>query len=301
MKQKFLFNFVFLVFFIKIVYAEQKKDSFTQEIEKARQNTQLNFKTQADLIQYCTQEMNSASLQASFIKNNISEINNNCHHLDTEDQINECISSKETVLKKMKNLAQTVSKIQTHCFTDFSLNRMAHSINALEKDLMIFQGRYTRWTQSREQDKQEEYQNRPLLCSLDLGFRYRQMIDWDTQIKIASLAGDVHTFNKGVSAITVLNDYIQILAELCVQEEPDNPLSQSTTALVQEIQKRTQKSQELANQTTDQINNVDLDQWPKKWCSQQKNTTSQAVKELCRNPLNNPSWTYSAYYFSRLN
>ena len=227
MKQKFLFNFVFLVFFIKIVYAEQKKDSFTQEIEKARQNTQLNFKTQADLIQYCTQEMSSASLQASFIKNNISEINNNCHNLDTEEQINECISSKETVLKKMKNLAQTVSKIQNHCFTDFSLNGMAHSINALEKDLMIFQGRYTRWTQSREQDKQEEYQNRPLLCSLDLGFRYRQMIDWDTQIKIASFAGDVHTFNKGMSAIAVLNDYIQILAELCVQEEPDNPLSQS--------------------------------------------------------------------------
>ena len=301
MKQKFLFNFIFLVFFVETALAEQKMDSLTQEIQQARQNTNLHFKTQSDLIQYCIQEMNSVSSQASVMKHNIFEINNHCHNLDTEDQIKECIDSKQTVLKKMKNLAQMVSKIQTQCFADFSLNRIVHSINVLEKDLIIFQGRYTRWTQRKEQDKQEEYQNRPLLCSLDLGFRYRQMIDWDTQIKIASLAWDVYTFNKGVSAIAVLNDYVQILAELCVQEEPENPLSQSALALVQEIHKRTQKSQELADQTIQQMNNVDLDQWPKQWCSQQTSTTSQAIKELCQNPLNNPSWTYSAYYFSRLN
>ena len=301
MKQKFLLRFIFLVFFINVVYAEQQKDSLTQEIQTARQNTHLNFKTQADLIQYCTQEMSSVSSQAVIIKHNISEINNHCRNLDTEDQINECINSKETVLNKMKSLAQTVSIIQTRCFADFSLNRIVHSVNALEKDLMIFQGRYTRWLQRREQNKQEEYQNRPLLCSLDVGFRYRQMIDWDTQIKMASFSGDVYTFNKGVSAIAVLNDYIQILAGLCIQEEPDNPLSQSDLALVQEIHTRTQKSQELADQTVHQINNVDLDQWPKKWCSQQENTSSQVIQELCQNPLNNPSWTYSAYYFSRFN
>ena len=305
MQKKFLLHFVLLVFFIKISFALQKTDSITQDIQKARENTHLHFKAQTDLIQHCVQELRLISSQTLLIQNNISKTTNSCHILNTEDQIKGCIDSKKTILEKMKSLAQTISQTQTRCFSIFhhqaALNRMAYSIHSLEKDLMIFQGRYTRWTQRKKENKQDEYQNGPLLCSLDIGFQYRQMIDWDTQIKMASLIGDVYTFNKGISAIAVLNDYIQILAEFCTQEEPDNPFSQKALTLVQEIQNRVQKSQELTDQTMNQADHTNLDQWPKQWCSQWNTTPPQTIKELCQNPLNNPSWTYSAYYFSRFN
>ena len=275
-----------------------------QRAKRLRDQLNLDFKNEVNAMMNCNKEMRALSAQALQIK--IDLLNSDCKNIQQINQLKQCINNKENSLKKMKALLQNIFAVQIHC-NKFQISIFAGPLNSsienLDTNLSNLKTYYEKTIAQNQAIKNENQKydgNRYFFCSMDISNQYVNTLDVEFRINRSYYTNNVnkiYILKQELKELKALNDYIQTKAKLCLSSiPPAHLLKEKDEKSIANIKRRVQNSQNLLDKELARLQNENLNESPKKVCHALKET-HDLEPELCDNPSNNPSWTYSINHF----
>lgn len=304
-------HLLFIIFFLSSTLYTQSgfSENIAEEIKKAREASRSRFKQKTNEIQNCTEEINHLSSKITHLKQDISEKALVCKALDNADQFKECTQLKKKAIDKIKNLAKMTVETRERCLLfEFSpiLTKIDSIIPSMQSDLSSMNDQYQRLVEYKKEQKTsrkiEHDKDKYFDCRGDIWTQSSVLVDWYLPIKTAHRTGNLYYFKKGMSALKIINDAIATQAQICldINISNDKEVQENLEEIKQEIKdikETVQENQAFVDELTPLAQDVDFDQWSKKYCEYLKNERELDL-DLCENPINNPSWMYSVHYLS---
>lgn len=248
--------------------------------------------------EYCIQDINTLSNKMTHTMNQISTSNIKliCENLDTFNGYAKCLNVKKDVILSIKSLIQSAQNVL--CSNNAYLNSMIRELQSILQPLqneyeMLSEARslifaHHRALQEEQINKEIVNESRSTICEIDIRNAYESIIAEFTIHNFYTVngnlypieQGDLYKLNRGMDKCRILSEKILSLSEICnLQHLP----------LIEDVQ-------QMMTQFESNFENPNIfDQTIKYTC--EKLRQSDPGVNLCENPVNNPSWIYSAHYF----
>ena len=276
------------------------------DLKKERENNQQYFSEMASQYQQCHKVLQESTDRFNNLQEEILEKEALCEKPRSSDEYKECIGSLSGIITDLQNLREPVSGLQKSCplfSSETLIRRLSRTISELEIEFDHLSGRNdfiamdVSGTQNMyERDKLSE-------CLDSLRIIGNGVLGWRIIINLtlSGLVPDLYKVTQGLLAFKIYNDYALQTLALC-DENVDPEKTNNYELYANRIDEENKKRDEFIFESSKRYGPSKFNENAEKICQFLANKRGSsdnhraASAELCVNPLNNPSWIYSAHY-----
>ena len=284
-----------LLYSSAILFAESPAS--IDQIKKERKIKAQSFANHLSQVHSCKKALDHLFTQVADIKNTLSKNEELCGTIHTERQLNQCFQFRSDTLNEMEALKSSASNFKTQCSFPVFRKKMELIHENLELPLNSLNRSLSLLTDIKREVahyKRTQFQiyNKYKLLDCHLNAPIVEMSLWDLKAQRAFDNGNIHLIKQSLRALEVLNDYISTLYSLCNGDEAEETaLNQTASSHLKNI---VTNSQNILDNAKNKFSDFSFDQLSQKMCQNLKDTNKDLFG-LCEDPLNNPSWVYSAH------
>ena len=286
---------LFNVFYIPLVFSSSSK---IDQLKKERDKKHEAFLEMTSQIDQCGEELKILENQVVNADKEISSKRVFCQDMTSDVEYQKCLDSISEIITHLENLQNLTMDTQKRCplFAAKSfLDRLLQAIQSAEDDRMKLNKRYQFIVFESNMNQSIYEENKLSTCYNSVLKIDGNILYWANKVRMEVVTSqDMYLINQGLSALEVSRDYISSLKEVCLSSV-DSQQSSSHPNYADLIEKKEKQVKEKVEQIFAIGESIDFQQAAKTMCKILEDKNKDTVS-LCENPLNNPSWIYSAHY-----
>ena len=293
---------VFDIFYAQLVFSA---DSVVLQLRRDRQIKHQAFIDSANQFTQCSEELWSLVGQIDVLHESVLSKGVICDEINSSDKYKECIGLISQSISDLKNLKSVVLDAQRRCplfNSRSSVNKLTGLIDSLESDLITLNERY-KYVVMDENVKVAVYdRNKLSKCYTSLQNLSSRIYLWIDRINLnlVGFSRDLYPVTQGLSALEIYEDYFLNIKDICLKTaDPEKTRDHET--YVGLIENKYNEIKEAIATVFGNHENFPFEENATMMCTELTSDTDHAsysvIEGLCQEPLNNPSWIYSAHYF----
>ena len=291
-----------------VCYIQFAFSSSLSQLRQERENKYQEFIKSANNIKQCNKELRGLEGQINAVHKNILSKQSDCGKIDRGDKYKECVSFVSQSIVSLKDLKNVVLDTQKKCplFDSESLiDRLSKLINFIEPELITLNGRHEFIAMDDIASVNVYNKNKLLKCSISLRHLSEGVSFWIDNVNW-SLIGpskDLYPVLQSFSALRIYEDYFLTTKEICLTTT-DPEKTKDYDKYIKRIETRDKELKEEINTFFNRYSVFPFEENAAIICNTLGNSdavTKDVEKDLCEEPLNNPSWIYSAHYLLKNN